>query len=384
MRLAFYAGLIPERKTGLGVHMTHLLHNLVRLRPDAEYVSFLPSLRHSDLHRQSLARTNTGDRIAARTVPIPGRAMHLAQTYLRIPSMEWLLRQQYDVFHQMHVTTDPAVPSGKLVVSMHDTVSLHWANDESPLFRRAGRLLRRAAAIITVSEYSRQCIIDAFGVDPHRVQVIHNGCDHTLYHSGQAPAILEAALVDLGIRRPYMIYIGGQAPRKNLPRLIAAFARARQIGSLPHTLVLAGPLAPLRSDVSRAIAASGCSQAIQVLGYVDDQVVPHLYAGADLLLFPSLYEGFGLPVVEALACGTPVVTSATTSLPEVAGDAAVLVDPESEEAIAAGILSILQECEDVRAARIARGVAQAGKFSWERCAREHLAVYDAVIAQGGR
>jgi glycosyltransferase involved in cell wall biosynthesis len=298
--------------------------------------------------------------------------------------MRLLLRQSYDLFHQMHVTMDPAVPSCKLIVSMHDTVSLQWPGQEAPLFRSSRRLLQRAAAVVTLSEHSRRDIINAFGVEPARVIVIYCGCDHAVYHPHHEPATIQQTLRDATVTRPYILYIGGQAPRKNLVRLIGAFARARQIGSLPHTLVLAGPFAPLRSEVSHAIATSGCSQAIQVLGYVDDQVVPYLYSGADLLLFPSLYEGFGMPVVEAMACGTPVVTSATTSLPEVAGDAAVLVDPESEEAIAAGILSILQECEDVRAARIARGLAQAGKFSWEKCAKEHLAVYDVVIAQGRR
>ena len=383
MRVAFYCGLIGERKTGAGVHAWNLLHQLAELRPDIEYVSFLPSLRHSGAHQAMAGLLADDGRIQARTVPVPARILHASETYLRLPPLGLLLGGTYDVYHQMEVISDPVVPDRKLVVSMHDVVSLFWAGHEAPLFRRAAHLLRRTAAVITLSEHSRRSIVGAFNVDPDRVHVIHCGVDHSIYNTNHKPTDIDLALDGLGVTKPYMLYIGGQTPRKNLGRLVAGFARARREAHLPHSLVLAGPLSASEPALKMAIAASGAAEAIKLLGYVPDEALPYLYRGADFLLFPSLYEGFGLPVLEAMACGTPVVTSSTTSLPEVAGDAAVFVDPESVSSITTGILIATGESRQARAARIDRGIAQAQSFSWRRCAEEHLAVYETLAQKGG-
>lgn len=382
MKLAFYSGLVGDAKTGWGVYLSNLMRQMLALRPQAEYVSFLASARHAELHRQSVRHIDHTGRLQARTVTIPGRALNFTQNYLHLPPMRMLLGQPYDLYHQMWASTDPAVPSHKLVVSLHDTVSLRWPGHEGKLFKRIRPLLQRAAAVVTVSEYSRQTIIENFGVRPERVRVIYNGCDHETFRPEPDELALEQTQARLGIAPPYLFYIGGQTPRKNLPRLIAAFAQARRMGGLPHSLVLAGPLNPLQSAVAQAIADSGCSANIKLLNYVPDEVVPQLYQGSAALVFPSLHEGFGLPVVEALACGTPVVTSNVTSLPEVAGDAALLVDPESVGEIANGILSVLSENETARKLRLERGIRQAQQFTWQRCAEAHLEIYDEVMAKG--
>jgi len=378
MKIVF-AGSMLGAKAGPGVHATNVMRQLIALRPQDEFVSFQASRRRQD-HQRAVRETDPSGRLRARGIPLPGRVLHLPQTYLRFPPMRWLLGESYDLFHQMWVSTDPAVPSHKLVVSMYDTAALIWPGQDGTLFRGAGRMLRRAAAVTTLSEYSRKCIVEAFGVDPQRIHITYSGCNHDLYHDRYDPEQTREALGRLGVSGPYLLFAGGQSPRKNLPRIIEAFATARRRGGLPHQLVLAGPLDPPLPNVAEAIERSGCGASIRILGYVTDDAIPHLYRGADALVFATLFEGFGLPVVEAMACGTPVVTSTASSLPEVAGDACAMVDPESIEAIAAGILQILGEDADARRRRIQRGLTQARKFSWQNCAERHIAVYQRVLA----
>ncbi len=381
MKLGYYFGMVSEIKTGTAVHFTNLIQNMLALRPEDQYISFLPSVRRAKEHKASLTKVDPSGHIRSQTVPIPPIIFNFLQSNFHVPPMRLLLNQPYDIFHQMWVSTDPAVPSHKLVVTMHDTVALKWPEDEGVLFKQAGRLLRRAQAVITVSEFSRNDIIETFDVKPDRVHKIYNGCDHTMYNTTCNSNQIDQTLNQLGISLPYLLYVGGQTPRKNLPGLIKAFALVQRKNSFPHQLILAGPFNHLRPEIDEAIAVSGCSEDIRVLGYVPNESLPVLYQGAAALIFPSLYEGFGLPVIEAMACGTPVVTSNTTSLPEVAGDAAKLVDPKSIEDIARGILQIIEESDTARAERVKKGIMQSEKFSWKRCAEEHLAVYDAVMAK---
>lgn len=381
MKVAFYTGIIENEMTGFGLHVTQLLRHMMALRPEDEYISFLPSWRSAKQHEQSAARIGGAGRIRPRTIPFPGVVVSAAQTHLRVPPMRMLLREPYDLYHQMYLNFDPSVPRHKLVVSLYDTVSLHWPGQEAPLFRQARRLLQRSSIVLTLSEYCRQSIIEGFDLPAEQVQAIYCGCDHDLYHTRYTDEEVQRSLAQRQIKQPYILYIGGQPPRKNLVRLVHAFAQVRRENQLPHTLVLAGPCSPPAPELAEAIATSGVADAIQLLGYVKSSEVPHLYRGTDVLLFPSLYEGFGLPVVEAMACGTVVVTSNTTALPEVGGDAAIQVDPSSVSAIAEGIIAALREEEAAHQQRIARGMAHAQKFSWARCASEHLAVYDRIVAE---
>lgn len=381
LRVAFQLPGIGERPGGVGVHVTELLRGLVGLRPEYRYMALVVSLRHAATFRGELRKIDPQGRLEPRVVRVPGSIVERVGARFHTPPMSLLLRGRYDVFHLMWLRSDPPVPSSKLVVTMHDTVSLEWPAHEASLPREASRVLRRAAAVITVSEHARNSILEAFAPDPDRVHVIPNGCDTGTFRPDHDPADVAATLSRLGVPAPYLLSVGGQTPRKNLRRMVRAFGMVKSRFHVPHTLVHVGPSLEPSPELIGAVTEAGVSDSFLSLGFVSDTAMSHLYSGADALLFPSLAEGFGLPVVEALASGTAVLTSAISSLPEVAGGAAMLVDPHDTEAIAEGLVTLLQQPPAVREERRRRGLVHARTFSWERAARQHLDVYDAVAAR---
>ncbi|MEZ5418153.1 MAG: glycosyltransferase family 1 protein [Vicinamibacterales bacterium] len=177
----------------------------------------------------------------------------------------------------------------------------------------------------------------------------------------------------------FVLYLGTVEPRKNLRRLLAAFALARRSG-IAHHLVCAGPYGWLSQDLTREIDRLGLTPVVHFTGYVPFARLPALYSLCDVFAFPSIYEGFGLPVVEALACGAPVLTSSTSSLAEIAGDAAVTVDPLDVPALAAALTRLATDA-DLRLRLSAAGPARAASFSWAEAARDVLAVYRQAVAR---
>lgn len=192
-----------------------------------------------------------------------------------------------------------------------------------------------------------------------------------------AESEIEPILRRHGINFPYVLYVGSTEPRKNLVRLLDAFARLRLATCTWH-LVIVGARDWTARRIVHAVERLQLRDAVHFTGLVQEDDLPGLYCGADLFVFPSLLEGFGLPVIEAMACGTPVVTSTSSSLPEVAGDAAVLVDPYDPAAIAHAMLRVLEDRALALELR-ARGMARARQFTWEQAARRITAVYEKVV-----
>ncbi|MDH4066569.1 MAG: glycosyltransferase family 4 protein, partial [Acidobacteriota bacterium] len=238
-----------------------------------------------------------------------------------------------------------------------------------PLMRAA---IRGADAIVTVSHSARRDLLRLHPVDPERVTVVHEAASPA-FRPVTDPARLDTVRRRHGLPARFVLYVGTIEPRKNLPRLLEAFARARR-GGLPHRLVCVGPYGWASRDLAGHVVQLGLVDQVLFTGYVPFEDLPAIYSLADLFVFPSLYEGFGLPVVEAMACGTPVVTSASSSLAEIAGDAAMTVDPTSIDALAEAIGRLGRDA-DLRRALSALGLARAESFSWAQAAREMLAVY---------
>jgi glycosyltransferase involved in cell wall biosynthesis len=189
--------------------------------------------------------------------------------------------------------------------------------------------------------------------------------------------VRQGVLARYGIDRPYLLYVGGINARKNIARLFEAYAQVR--ATHPDViLVVAGKRQWQTGEIDAAFRRFNLEDQVHFTGYVDDRDLPALYSAAELFVFPSLYEGFGLPPLEAMACGTPVVTSNASSLPEVVGDAALTVDPYDVDGLAAAIKHALTD-EDLRVELRRRGVARAAQFTWQRAARETLAVYAQVL-----
>ena len=177
--------------------------------------------------------------------------------------------------------------------------------------------------------------------------------------------------------RPYVLNVGTLEPRKNLDGLLRAFAQAKKSG-VPHTLVIAGARGWGDSRLAPLLRELGIAGSVIFTGFVEDEDLPYLYAGADFFVYPSFYEGFGIPVLEAMACGTPVIASNTSSIPEVAGDAALLVDPHSDAELSASILRLAGD-ERLRQELRERGLSRAALFSWEKTVNETLKVYENVL-----
>ena len=271
-----------------------------------------------------------------------------------------------------------------VVVTVHDVAFLshpEWFSPRDRLVLRAGAWLtrRRAARLLTLSEFSREEIVRRLGVSSVRVTAIPLAAGDAFTPAGD-PAASAEALARLGIRKPYILAVGNLQPRKNLSRLIDAFAEAKRSGGLPHTLVLAGRAQWKSHRIFRSARDAGLLDAVLFTGYVAECDLPHLYREAELFAYPSLYEGFGLPVLEAMACGTPVVASNAASIPEVAGGAAILVDPLDTAALARALLEAAGSPERRRDMR-ERGLARARQFSWGRAAADTYRVYREVAGE---
>jgi len=233
------------------------------------------------------------------------------------------------------------------------------------------RTLRFVDRIITASESSSRDIQRFFRVDAGRVTHIYCGVDQRF--RPQPPERVAAVLARYGVDLPYLLVVGALQERKNLQTAFAAFARLKAEG-LPHRLVVVGRKAWKTEGLFRRLNELGLGEEVLLTGYVEDVDLPAFYTGAACFLFPSLYEGFGLPPLEAMACGTPVVASNSSSLPEVVGDAGILVDPHDVAGFADAVRSVIEQPSLAGELR-ERGLAQAHEFTWERAAAAHVAAY---------
>ena len=235
-------------------------------------------------------------------------------------------------------------------------------------------ILKRADRIITISECSKRDIVKVYGIPEKKISVTLLAADER--YKADPEGSPGASLAKLP--RPYILNVGTLEPRKNLDGLIRAFARAKLEG-IPHTLVITGARGWGESRLAPLINELGLSASVFFTGFVEDEELPHLYRGADFFVYPSLYEGFGLPVLEAMACGTPVITSDSSSLPEVAGGAALLVDPQSDVEISTAILKLADD-PDLRQVMREKGLSRSGRFSWADTSSETLKIYEEVLA----
>lgn len=291
-------------------------------------------------------------------------------------------RRKVDLLH----CPGPAVPlrsTVPLVVTIFD--ALPWRHPEwltrtnvashRLVVRRAAR---RADAIITASSHARTEIADVYGIEPERIHVVPLGVD-AHFSPGEASGALLAVL---GATRPFVLTVGTLQPRKNLGAVLSAFERVAA-SDAELTLVIAGGSGWGERATAERVTASPVGDRVVLAGHVDDAQLLALYRAARCFVLPSRYEGFGLPVLEAMAAGTPVICSDRTSLPEIAGGAAILVSPDGVEELADAIARI-GSSETLRRDLVDRGVVRAASFTWERCADQTAAVYRAAIAAGGR
>ena len=258
-----------------------------------------------------------------------------------------------------------------LVLTVNDVMALErpeWFTRANALQQRLvlPRTLRAAARVLTPSRFTRERLLEVCGVDPERVEVTPYGVGQTFCPGEAGREVLER----LGVQGPYVLTVGTLQPRKGLETALRAFERVAAAGA-PHSLVVAGARGWQDEPLLESLRGS---PAVRVLGRVSDAELVELYRGAECFFFPSLYEGFGFPVLEAMACGTAVLCARATSLPELAGDAAVLADPgdvDGFESALAGLLASEPRREELRAA----GLARVGEFSWDRCAALTAAAY---------
>jgi glycosyltransferase involved in cell wall biosynthesis len=283
----------------------------------------------------------------------------------------WPPDRRADIVHGLDARV-PAWPRVPSIATLHDVFSLHLEHISPPGFvsrarKRYTELSERCERLIAVSETTRQRFLEHVPFDPERIDVVHLGVDPA-FHVEATPEG-ERQLARRGIGAPYLLYVGELSARKNLPRMLAAYASSTARAS--HRVVLAGAASYGTEEVDEAIEQLGIGERVIRAGYVPDELLPQLYAHGDALLFATLYEGFGLPALEALAAGLPVVGGDVGAVPEVCAGHAELVAPCDIDAIRAGIEAALGWNAERRRA----GQAHARSLTWERCARGTLAVY---------
>ncbi len=378
MRIGIDYTAAARQRAGIGRYTRELVTALLTLDSPHRYTLFAAT--------GGLPREDWQDEVDRLTAichsPLTVRALPLSDDWLarlwhrlHLPLPVELITGPLELFYSPDFVLPPTRRATRTLLTVHDLSFLHYPEAFVPTLRRylervVPRSVARADHVLADSEATRADLIAHLETEPEKVDVLYSGVDPRFgpeFKAGEREHLEKRYGVG---DQPYILSVGTIQPRKNYIRLIRAFASLRA----EARLLIAGGKGWLYEEI---FAEAEKHETVRLLGFVEDEDLPALYRNAALFAFPSLYEGFGLPVLEAMACGTPVVCSDVSSLPEVAGDAALLVDPLDTDALAGAMARVLGDA-DLCQAMIARGLQQAARFTWERAARQLLEMLETL------
>lgn len=370
--------LNPEKgeAAGIGHYTYHLIRHLLDLDKVNEYVLFF-DYRLAERRLKKFRQKN----VRIKYLPFHHYKRYLGLVYSRLLVTATLARENLDVFH-FPAGNIPAKYTGKKVLTVHDLAVWKHPDLFARVERRQARSLSSSALknvekIIVVSEATAEDLKVIFKVGPQKIKVIYNGIDKRFFIAPKSSQIKEKRL-KYKIKKDYILYLGQLEPRKNLTRLIQGFSELKKRYLEENfQLVIAGKSGWLAKEIRHIATETKYSEDIIFTGYIEPDDLTSIFGGAKLFVFPSIYEGFGLPVMEAMASQVPVVLSDTPALKEVAGIAAVFVNPYNISGLAEAMWRVLSN-DSLRKALIEKGLKRAEEFSWKKCAQETLKVYEEV------
>ena len=369
MRIAIDARKL--RDFGIGTYVRNLLRHLARIDQSTDYVVLCGE-----------GDTATVEKLGVNFRAVPEKSRpYSVREQLTVPFD--LRRERVDLFHAPHYVLPPLTPCPS-VVTIHDCIHLRFPqylpNRVAYAYARASLWIatHRSHRILTVSEASKRDILRYFRVPEKKIDVIYNAIDER-FGQPPEPEEMERVRERYQLDGPFILYAGNIKPHKNLERLIEAFHSLRRGGGFDTVrLLIIGDEISKYATLRRAVHRHKLHKYVRFFGFVPDETLASLYRLASVFVFPSLYEGFGLPPLEAMASGTPVITSNVSSLPEVVGDAALLIDPYEPESIADAMRRVLTDAA-LRDQLRARGFQRAREFSWDRSVRRVREIYGEVL-----
>lgn len=368
MRIGIDARLVFYSKAGIGQYIIHLTRGLEALAPENDQFYLLQSRKDDTKIVQNHNFTRT-----SLWTPSHHR---LEQSALRIE----LGRLGLDLLHSPDFIP-PFNRNFKSVITVHDLAFLLYpqfmTKESARYYGQIDQAVRSTDHIIAVSQATKDDLVKLLGVPQRKITVIYEGVN-PIYHPIDKTEAHAFVKETFGLEPGFLFFISTIEPRKNIPALLKAFRWLKDHRRRPEKLVLAGSKGWLFEEVDETIHKLKLENDVVLLGRVHDSEVNYLYNAAKMLVYPSFYEGFGLPPLEAMRCGTPVIVSKIKVMPEVVGDAALMVDPLDEEALGVAMDRLLED-ESLRANLIEKGLKRAANFSWEQAARETLAVYRKTV-----
>jgi glycosyltransferase involved in cell wall biosynthesis len=373
MRVAIDYTAGVNQRGGVGRYTRELFRALIEADQRDEFTVYY---NHKRGERPAPLFPNVKN-VIERPIGISDRWMTVLWHRLHVPLPVDLVTGPADIFHFPNFVLPP-VRRGRTVVTVHDlSFLLHpECADEglrNYLERTVPQAVRKADFVVVDSANTQNDVVVLLDGDPERVEVVYPAVDRH-FRVIEDQAALQAVRDRYNLHFPFILNQNVIEPRKNIPRLIEAFARLKRDLGIAHRLVIGGGLGWLYEPVFQAVEDFNVADSVVFLGYVPDEDLPALYNLAELFVYPTLYEGFGIPAVEAMACGTPVVTSNTSSLPEAVGDAGLMVRPTDVDGLAEAIAQVLTN-PTLREDLSRRGLERAGTFSWKASAEKVLGIY---------
>lgn len=382
MNIAFDALPLMGRLTGIGYCEAGQVTAMTKLHPELNFTLNYFAMRHLDARNADL-QPYLRENVTARHALCSPYAYRLLSGFIPVP-YRWFFGKKAELTHFFNYIVPPFV-HGKTVVTVHDMV--YRAFPETVRGRTKHMLdlglvksMRRADRIVTDSEFSKREIIKYYPEFAEKIRVVPCGVDTQKFHPEQDARKIAEVREKYGLSENYFLYLGTLEPRKNLERLIDAYAKFANAHETPAQLVLAGGKGWLYDGIFAKVQSLGLEDRVIFTQYIDSADLCALMSGALAFTFPSIYEGFGMPPLEAMACGTPVLVSDAASLPEVTGESAVIVKPDSVDSIADGLHQLFTDA-DLRARLSAEGLERAKMFSWERSARMLYEVYSELLPE---